>query len=709
LAPFHYYGIWDETVDYREIPWRSGRFDPEQLTNKLATLARARHALAQWRDHRQTRTLAFCVSVKHAEFMADQFRRQGVRAEAVYAGSTFGRSEALDQLSAGRLEVIFSVDLFNEGVDLPAIDTVLMLRPTESKILFLQQLGRGLRQAEGKKRLVVLDFIGNHHSFLHKPQALAQTGGTYCQLAAFARQVEEGRLELPPGCFINFDVQLIDFLKALDSDGTRSDYEALKAVLGRRPTLTEFYRSGASVLRMQQQYGHWFALIAEMGDLSGDEAETGRAHATFLTELEKTRLTKSFKMVLLEAFQELDGWRTAPRLADLAQRSWEVLQRRRPLLGDLSDNFPASGEGGASLQWQRYWRGNPVNAWIGGNVADTAPHFFRLEEDRFVPTFAVPAEAVETLASLVQEIADFRLATYEARQLKTAASAEIIPLHRGRPNRVELAYFPNLPIACGHFKTGYADAEEHRTLGPGYGALDPARHFIARASGDSMNGGKTPICDGDYLLLEVVNSKSAGSITGNIMAVERQDVTGDNQYLLRVVTKTRDGRYILKANNPDYTDLEATEEMRTFARFRAIVDPLDLAVGQAFMREDIPPLFGETFNPGSWNSGHVVLRAQKAHVLLVTLNKQGKAEAHRYFDHWIDETTFHWQSQNSTMPRSSRGREIIDHEKLGITLHLFVRDGKLEGGKAAPFVYHGKVRYLRHEGQAPMSVTFEVL
>jgi hypothetical protein len=103
------------------------------------------------------------------------------------------------------------------------------------------------------------------------------------------------------------------------------------------------------------------------------------------------------------------------------------------------------------------------------------------------------------------------------------------------------------------------------------------------------------------------------------------------------------------------------------------------------------------------------LRAQKAHVLLVTLNKQGKAAAHRYFDHWIDETTFHWQSQNSTMPTSSRGREIINHAKLGITLHLFVRDGKLEGGEAASFVYHGKVRYLRHEGQAPMSVTFEVV
>uniref|UniRef100_UPI0035B0A158 DEAD/DEAH box helicase family protein n=1 Tax=Stella sp. TaxID=2912054 RepID=UPI0035B0A158 len=233
LAPFEYYGIWDETVDYREIPWRNGKFDPEQLTNKLATLARARHALAKWRTRRQTRTLAFCVSIKHAEYMADQFRRHGVQAAAVYAGSELGRGAALEQLSSGRLEVLFSVDLFNEGVDLPAIDTVLMLRPTESKILFLQQMGRGLRRAEGKEKLVVLDFIGNHRSFLHKPQLLAQTGGSFRQLAAFARNLEAGRFALPPGCFLNFDLQLIEFLKALDSDGPRSEYEALKAGLGR--------------------------------------------------------------------------------------------------------------------------------------------------------------------------------------------------------------------------------------------------------------------------------------------------------------------------------------------------------------------------------------------------------------------------------------------------------------------------------------------
>ncbi len=632
LAPFHYFGIWDETVDYREVPWRNGRFDPEQLTNKLATLARARHALWQWHARKQSRTLAFCVSIKHADYMADQFRRDGIRAASVYAGSQLGRSEALDQLADGHLEVVFSVDLFNEGVDLPTIDTVLMLRPTESKILFLQQLGRGLRRADGKEKLVVLDFIGNHHSFLHKPQALGQAGATYKQLAAFARDVEAGRLELPPGCFINYDLQLIDFMKALDSDSTTKDYDALKEGLGHRPTLAEFHRSGADIKRMQREFGHWFALVAAMGDLPAEGSNVADTHSDFLADLEKTRLTKSFKMVLLEAFQELNGWVTPPTLAVLSERSWQVLQRRRPLLGDLPDDLDDAANG-SSAAWQRYWRGNPVNAWVGGNVAETAPRFFRLNDERFEPSFTIDAEHSGMFAGLVQEIIDYRLATYAARQSAATASAEVIPLDRHRPGRVALPFFPNLPIACGHFRTGYADAEEHVQLGAGYGKLEPARHFIARASGNSMDGGKTPIRDGDYLLLELVSAASAGVITGSIMAIERQDETGDNQYLLRVVTKGKDGRYILKANNPDYANLEANEEMRTFARLRSVVDPLDLAVGQSFFREAIPPLFGETYNLGNWNVGHVVLKAQKADIFLVTLNKQGKGGDHRYIDY----------------------------------------------------------------------------
>lgn len=706
LAPFHYFGIWDESVNYKEIPWRNGRFDPAELSNKLATLARARHVLKQWHRQAQKRTLAFCVSVRHAEYMAEQFRREDIAAVAVYSGSAMSRGDALLQLSDGRLQVIFSVDLFNEGVDLPSVDTVLMLRPTESKVLFLQQLGRGLRRFEGKEKLVVLDFIGNHHSFLHKPQALAQAGSSYRDMASFARKVETQSLQLPKGCFISYDLVLIEFLKSLDSDGAAQEYEALHDALGRRPNLAEFYRSGANVARMRLQYGSWFAFVQAMKGLSETEESVAASYKAFLREVETTAMTLSFKMVLLEAFQELDGWQQAPNLPALAKCSWSILQRRRPLLGDLPERMLETDDG-AALSWQQYWRDNPVNAWLGGNRANAAQAFFKAEDQAFQPTFSVAESDAVAIAVLVQELIDYRLASYEARQTSAKVS-NVIPFPQKLVTRTELPYFPNLKIACGHFRTASSEETEHRSLGAKYERLDPARHFIARASGNSMNGGKNPIQDGDYLLLELVSPNSAGSITGSVMAIERQDEFGDNQYLLRAVTKAAGGTYVLKAFNPDYKDMTATDDMRTLARLKEIIDPLELEVGQSFMREQIPALFDEPFNAGNWHSGHVSLASKKAHILLVTLNKQGKVEEQRYIDHWIDERHFHWQSQNATTPISKRGREIIEHEKLGLAIHLFVRDHKLQAGKAAPFVYFGKARYQSHSGSAPMSVVWEM-
>lgn len=706
LAPFHYYGIQDESVDYREVPWRNGRFDPEQLSNKLATLARARHALREWRSRAQKRTLAFCVSTRHADYMAEQFVNAGVSAAAVYAGSTLGRAQALEKLHAGTLQVVFSVDLFNEGVDLPSIDTVMMLRPTESKILFLQQLGRGLRRSEGKQRLVVLDFIGNHHSFLQKPQALFGVGSTYRALAMFARQAESKSLELPAGCYVNYDLAIINFLKSLDSAGPQKDYEALRDVLGRRPSLSEFYRSGSSIPIMRQQAGHWFALVRTMGDLTAQESEAAEHFQALLREVEVTAMTRSFKMVLLEALLELDGLRRAVPLHALAQRSREVMERRLPLLADLSDEMRASGA--TDAVWIRYWRDNPVKHWVGTTQVREAAAPFTFKGEAFALKQHVQEGIVPVLEAMLHELVDYRLAAYEARLEPPAAASNVMPFPVKRRDVVELPYFPNLKIACGHFKTGRTDSEEHKALPTSYGALDPSRHFIARATGNSMDGGKNPVRDGDYLLLELMSPTRAGSITGNVVAIERQDVSGDNQYLLRVVTKARDGQYILKANNPDYEDMLATDDMRTLARLRAVIDPLDLAVGEGFLREEIPALFGEEFNPGNWNVGHVTLNDKKAHVLLVTLNKQGKSQEHKYLDHWIDEHHFHWQSQNSTTPDSKRGKEIIEHERRGIAIHLFVRDGKLAGGKAAPFVYHGRATYESHQGSGPVSVVFRL-
>jgi len=244
-------------VDYREIPWRNGRFDPNALEARLATRARARHALEHWRDKARRCTLAFCISTAHADFMAERFSQEGTSSGTVYRGSTPDRGDALDRLARGDLQVLFSVDLINEGVDLPAIDTVMMLRPTESKILFLQQLGRGLRRHPDKERLLVLDFIGNHKGFLNKPDALFDCGKRYRDLTDFARRARDGRLVPPLGCFANYDLAIIDFLVRLKGSDLPADYEALKESLGRRPTLAELYRSGARLAELRRRGSQW--------------------------------------------------------------------------------------------------------------------------------------------------------------------------------------------------------------------------------------------------------------------------------------------------------------------------------------------------------------------------------------------------------------------------------------------------------------------
>lgn len=705
LVPFHYYGIFDEGVDYTEIPWRNGKFDPRLLANKLATLGRARHALRQWRQYRQSRTLAFCVSRQHAEFMAEQFVKSGERAAAVHGESDLSRGEALEKLERGDLSIIFSVDLFNEGVDLPAIDTVLLLRPTESKILFMQQIGRGLRHSPGKSQLVIIDFVGNHQSFLHKPQALMGQAMTHRQLAEFGQRAEQGRLDLPNGCFINYDLEVIDFLKGLDAKGPDKDYLALRDTLGRRPTLTEYYHFGGNLTQTRRQHGSWFGLLVAMGDLSEREISLVGQHREFFGELETTSMAKSFKVILLEAFQQLGGWNDPPTLDDLAQSSWDALKRRPRLFAEISDSVQNAG--GRSKEWQKYWKKNPVDHWT-----NKKPSIFRVEGDRFIPAFTVDPSAVPEFEFMVQELLDYRLASYEARaSVKTAGpegQVATLPERSG----IELPYFPTLKIACGHFRNSQAEAEEYRHLPDGYGRLDPTRHFVARASGESMNGGKNPVRDGDYLLLEQINPVRAGSITGKALAIERVDEAGDTQYLLRKVLKNEQGEYTLRAANPDYQDIhvtpEMTEEFRTFARLVATVDPLELAVGEDFYREQIPDLFGASYSPGNWNSGHVFLEQAQAHVLLVTLNKQGKVDDHRYVDYWVDDNHFHWQSQRSTTPNRKRGKEIIHHQELGLSIHLFVRDNKLASGKSAPFVYHGPVVYESHEGSAPMSVVFRL-
>ena len=168
---------------------------------------------AAWQAHPGTRTLIFCCSVAHAAFAATWLAARGVRVARVYAApGSDDRDLALTRLHRGELDAICAVDIFNEGVDVPALDRVVMLRPTESSVIFLQQLGRGLRAAPGKQAVTVLDFVGNHKIFLERLRTLLSLGD---RAAALAALVATGRIELPNGCTVELALEAKRILESL--------------------------------------------------------------------------------------------------------------------------------------------------------------------------------------------------------------------------------------------------------------------------------------------------------------------------------------------------------------------------------------------------------------------------------------------------------------------------------------------------------------
>ena len=210
LCPFHYFTVADGT-DLRQISWMRGRYDDSELSNVYTgNDRRAAIVLQQLRDKvldpGSMRALGFCVSVAHAEFMAKRFNEAGIPSLAV-SGNTpaADRARALQDLKDLRVNAIFAADLFNEGLDLPDVDTVLFLRPTESATVFLQQLGRGLRRTRMKAVLTVLDFVGYHRKEFRFDQKLrALTGLTRRGLE---REIKNGFPFLPSGCQIVMDRQ----------------------------------------------------------------------------------------------------------------------------------------------------------------------------------------------------------------------------------------------------------------------------------------------------------------------------------------------------------------------------------------------------------------------------------------------------------------------------------------------------------------------
>ncbi|MUL81556.1 MULTISPECIES: DUF3427 domain-containing protein [unclassified Mycolicibacterium] len=210
LCPFHYYGVADNT-DLRNITWSRGDYRISDLENiYTGNDARTRLVLNAIRDrvadpHRM-RALGFCVSIAHANYVAQAFNMQGIAAAAIDANTaSAARAQAFADLRNGTVQCLFAVDIFNEGIDIPDVDTLLMLRPTQSATVFLQQLGRGLRRSSDKAVLTVLDFIGHHRiEFNFAPIFSALTGE---RGKVLINEIEGGFPFLPGGSRLILDRQ----------------------------------------------------------------------------------------------------------------------------------------------------------------------------------------------------------------------------------------------------------------------------------------------------------------------------------------------------------------------------------------------------------------------------------------------------------------------------------------------------------------------
>ena len=323
LVPFDYYGVHDGT-DLSGISWTRGSYAIGELEQRyVGNTRRANLIITEfcetYGDWRQARALGFCVSITHAQFMAQAFRDAGIPAQAITSASPAEeRSQAASMLRSRAVNVLFTVDLFNEGVDIPEADCVLFLRPTESATVFLQQLGRGLRLDTGKTSCLVLDFMGNQRrEFRFDQRFRALFGGTRQQVA---NQIDTGITRLPGNCYFRLDKEsrklVLENLRArLQASRARmvAELRALATQLRRRPTLLEYLPETGYDLDdvYKPSIGGWHALLSETEFLSEQPMESD------------ILLSKRFQLLLhVDSIRRLGLYRdllagTRPSLEDL--------------------------------------------------------------------------------------------------------------------------------------------------------------------------------------------------------------------------------------------------------------------------------------------------------------------------------------------------------------------------------------------------------
>jgi superfamily II DNA or RNA helicase/predicted house-cleaning noncanonical NTP pyrophosphatase (MazG superfamily)/HKD family nuclease len=436
LCPFQYYAIHDET-DYSHISWRGTGYDEVELEKALSTDNRtavvAKNLKRFLPAKGKIKALAFCSSVNHARYTAKHLTQDfGIPSVALVGLSTeVERLDAMVHLESESdpLQVICSVDIFNEGVDIPNVTHVLFLRPTQSFTIFLQQLGRGLRQVPGKEFLVAIDFVGNFRRAHVAPLALAG----YTSVEHFAAGIDKiGRLDvrraLPRGCYLSPDLAVEriweDEIRSIisgrlsPSERLRIFYQEIRESLGgRSPCLMDLYASGTDVDPMAfiRHFGNWIRSkkYCEGGLPPFEEGLLDTAGEAFLQHLERElNPVRSYKMVVLTVLLRLPGGEWS--IEEIARGFLAYFLSNRDYIPDYPDlarasdldRFPLSRVIAKLKEMPLHFLSNTEHDFF---VLDSERSRFRIKED------VLPFWQKNAFKDLVQDRVRFALVRYFRR------------------------------------------------------------------------------------------------------------------------------------------------------------------------------------------------------------------------------------------------------------------------------------------------------
>ena len=317
IAPFHYFGINDETFDYEKIPYKNGKYQEDILVKNLSNNKRVDYIIESIKkigfDGEKMSCIAFCENINHASFMNENFNKNGYISKVLTSKtSKFEREKILEDFKNKRSEILCVVDILNEGIDIPNINLLLFLRPTFSSTIFTQQIGRGLRKCENKDFVTIIDFIGNHKKdyiiakFFYE-KMLNNKNILYSKKEKLIKEIKTNFENIPMASYVELDricqERIINKIEKINFNSKimlKEAYDSFKNEIGKNDDeileILDFDRNIELFIELSSKYGSFYTAQKSLESNSIDELNF--SNIEFLSYLEK-------KLTLVEPFTYL--------------------------------------------------------------------------------------------------------------------------------------------------------------------------------------------------------------------------------------------------------------------------------------------------------------------------------------------------------------------------------------------------------------------